>query len=749
MQLQMQTEYVFQKPPRFSRLANRIKHTYQYDTAFWRIAIAGPWGAGLFAFVLLALGVPTGSGTFFDILLFTTAGTFSFFVLGNIVAILLALIGLRIPRLFIGTVLFDLIAVFLIFYLDDVELVIAAIVSVIVTLGGILTGLVIGLLASRGISSRIKLGLVVLLALLVLSTIMWPKDQSASQSEHQLTSSVTPINAVSPAEPGSYSVDYFTYGSGEDPRQTEFGRHVDLLSESVDASEYITKWSKLRTLFWGYDEKSLPLNGRVWMPQGSGPFPIVLIVHGNHLMEDYSDDGYAYLGKLLASRGFITVSVDENFLNYSIWTGIPNNDMKVRAWVLLKHLEQIDQFASSPDNPFYEKIDYEQVALIGHSRGGQAVAMAADADQWFSTDDTLGEFRKFHIQAVAAIAPTDKKVDEKQTKLHDVNYLTLQGAQDGDVSDFDGERQYVRTTFSSGSANFKSTLYISNANHSQFNSGWGDRDIAYPLGILLSKKDMLSAPEQRSISKVYISAFLEATLHGEQQYIPLFRDYRNGLKWLPETSYYNRFESGEFTSWASFDEDTNRVSLPGAGKATGTDLIWLEEEYKNRHNSNKGTRGIVLSWESKESTDPSYSLSWEQGAKAPRSGEASILAFSLSNRSFELTEEKTAEESLIGPFEIEVEIQDTSGVSVRLPLSSFMAVPSLPETNFTLHPWLDQRLSDGKYKHPTETVFQTFQLPLSEYTSVNPKLDLTSIQKLTFYMGDGRGKIMLDDIGVY
>ena len=48
-----------------------------------------------------------------------------------------------------------------------------------------------------------------------------------------------------------------------------------------------------------------------------GTFPLVLIVHGNHLMNDYSDPGYEYLGRSLASKGYIFVSVDENFLNFS------------------------------------------------------------------------------------------------------------------------------------------------------------------------------------------------------------------------------------------------------------------------------------------------------------------------------------------------------------------------------------------------------------------------------------------------
>ncbi|MFD1910225.1 hypothetical protein ACFSQ7_49120 [Paenibacillus rhizoplanae] len=144
------------------------------------------------------------------------------------------------------------------------------------------------------------------------------------------------------------------------------------------------------------------------MPDGDGPYPLVLMVHGNHMMEDFSEDGYAYLGELLASRGFIAVTLDENFLNYSAWSGIPDNDFKARTWMILKHLQQIGSFAEQPDTPFYQKVDYDSVALLGHSRGGQAVAMAADAPRWFGSDPVLDAIQQFHITSVIALAPTDK-----------------------------------------------------------------------------------------------------------------------------------------------------------------------------------------------------------------------------------------------------------------------------------------------------------------------------------------------------
>ena len=51
-----------------------------------------------------------------------------------------------------------------------------------------------------------------------------------------------------------------------------------------------------RNSYWGFTPKEMPLNARVWYPDGPGPFPLVLVVHGNHNMRDFSDPGYDYLG---------------------------------------------------------------------------------------------------------------------------------------------------------------------------------------------------------------------------------------------------------------------------------------------------------------------------------------------------------------------------------------------------------------------------------------------------------------------
>src|SRR5699024_1952323 len=153
-----------------------------------------------------------------------------------------------------------------------------------------------------------------------------------------------------PAVNGDYDYSFFTYGSGKDIQRPEFGDTVDEVTETIDASDLITNWKDDRSDFWGYDETNLPINGRTWMPKGQGPFPVVLMVHGNHVMEEFSTDGYDYLGELLASRGFIAISVDEDFINYSNVSGSPNDNYKLRAWMLIKHLAELQQMNQLPES---------------------------------------------------------------------------------------------------------------------------------------------------------------------------------------------------------------------------------------------------------------------------------------------------------------------------------------------------------------------------------------------------------------
>ncbi|WP_025701940.1 chlorophyllase/cutinase-like alpha/beta fold protein, partial [Paenibacillus forsythiae] len=392
-----------QRPVRHRRLtgivANRIRETCRYDTRLWRSGIAGPWLISFAACSALMLGTPTGLGRPADLMLAAGAGTVLLAAAGLLAAALLALAALRLPRLFTGCLLGSAGIVMVILCNADITAGASAIAAAALAVLGAALGIAIGLLRT----GKFLPGLLLIAALSTLPFI--PADGSRLEHGAAADRSVdagpgngaaAPLAADNPGLPGAYAYRSFTYGSGSDRHRAEYGSGASVRSAPADASSYIKKWSPLRTLFWGFGPESLPLNGRVWMPEGDGPFPLVLIVHGNHMMEDFSDGGYAYLGELLASRRFIAISLDENFLNYSAWSGIPDNDHKLRAWIILKHLEQLASFSDTPDNPFYSKIDFAKTALVGHSRGGQAVAMAADAQRWFKDDPALQSAGRFH-----------------------------------------------------------------------------------------------------------------------------------------------------------------------------------------------------------------------------------------------------------------------------------------------------------------------------------------------------------------
>lgn len=710
----------------------RLAGMLALDTRRPRAAIAGLWLLSSLSVGVSVLGLPTGFGATFDVVTGVALNTIAMPLAAWIIAALLALAGLRMPRFAVGSALYSGVLLFFILLFTEFEW----IGSVIYALAFTLAAIVAGLLADTAIRSR-RNAVIVGGSAIVLGLGIWVvgfRDLTAEGDDFDRGEVQALATAMEdPSRLGEYLIDAFAYGSGEDTRRSEFGENVDEVSQTVDASAYIEggDWPWLRTKFWGFDESGLPLNGRVWMPQGEGPFPIVLMVHGNHLMEQFSDGGYGYLGELLASRGVIAISVDENFLNFSAWSGIPDQDMKLRAWMLLKHIGQLQQFAADPSSRFHGKIDFRQIALIGHSRGGQAVAMAADRIQWFANDAGLPHPSSYRIKGVVAIAPTDTVVDGRQAKLRDISYLTLQGAKDADLVNFNGDRQYARTDIAEGADAFKASLYIAGANHSQFNAEWGEFDNSFPGRLFIRPADKLEPDAQRQIAKLYVSAFMETVFHKDEQYRSLFRDYRTGLQMLPSTAYYSQYQDNRFRLLADYEGGDRAKPGPRVtAEAVGlTD--WRHIETQNRQLQNKGDQGLLLKW-------------YAEGAYTVRVTTSGQMLDAESKLVFSIA-------SLDGSSSngtINIRVKDRSGVAVSLPLSRFADVLPAPKTDFTWLPWTDAAISDGKFAGESETVYQTVELTLSAFEDEDPDFTPSEWEELTLSVGGGPGSVLIDDLGI-
>ncbi len=424
------------------------------------------------------------------------------------------------------------------------------------------------------------------------------------------------------------------------------------------------------------------------------------MVHGNHEMSEFSDGGYDYLGELLASRGFIFVSIDENFLNIGLLHE-PPDERPARAWVMLEHLKLWEEWNATNGNPFFGKIDTASVALMGHSRGGEAAATAALFNRLaYDPDDASIQFRYgYPIKAVVAIAPSGES-----RVLNDVNYLTIQGAQDADVSSFLGSGQWDHVRFSGDADFFKSELYVYGANHGQFNTVWGRTDARGPKSWFLNLRPLLSGTDQRKIAEIYVAAFLEATLHGRGEYRQLFRDYRQARAWLPETLYMDRYLDSSNRVIADFSEDADltTTTVPG-GKIEGQNLSeWREGKIPFR-NGDRGYNGVFLGWNGHTA---SYSLSLPEGL----ADQSDVLTMSVA---------VTADGEDESPTDFTVAMESENGVEVRLPVSRFRTLrPAIP-IRFTKVEYLDRLL----YKEPSEPVFQSVEMPLRDFAEADGRFD--------------------------
>ena len=550
-----------------------------------------------------------------------------------------------------------------------------------------------------------------------------------------------------PSAHGPYRVRTLFYGVGNDIRRPEYGGNVAIKTRTVDASDFFKDfkgWKRwARKKYWGFDVDKLPLNARVWYPEGPGPFPLALIVHGNHNLADFSDPGYAYLGELLASRGFILASIDENFINGGLFHDPPlKPGSAVRGWLLLEHLKLWKEWNQAAGNPFQGKVDLSRIALMGHSRGGEAAATAAAFNRmkYYPEDANIKFDYGFAIKSVVAIAPADGqyKPAEQDRWISDVNYLTLQGAHDADVSSFLGSRQWDHVKFAQPGPWFKAEIYAYRANHGQFNTVWGNTDAGPPLSWLLNLKPLMPGDEQRRISKTYISAFLEATLHDRREYLPLFQDWRVGREWLPDTLYENRYQDASYVPLASFSEDADltTTTAPGGSIAGENFSVWHEGKIPWRE-GDRDYNGVFLGWKrAKGAPAATYTLTLPAGAAAKwQLGEGSTVELSVAamdedadlpgkkkdeQKKKEEEEKKKKEEDKTKKKEREapdftLELVASDGATASAPVSKFMVIPPPFKEQFTKLAILDEK----GYEKDWEPVFQTARIPLADLAAVN------------------------------
>ncbi len=618
------------------------------------------------------------------------------------------------------------------------------------------------------------------------------------------------LDVPSPLEVGDLQVKALYYGSGTDKNRPEYRDSVAFTTEVVDASKLVSLGgsAKSRNKYWGFKPDSFPLNARVWYPDGPGPYPLILVAHGNHDMKDFSDPGYEYLGRHLASRGFILASLDMNFINGGI-----RGENDARGWLFLKHLQAWEGFNSEEGNPFEGMVDMANLGIIGHSRGGEAVGHAAAFNHLsrYPDDATLTWDFGFDIKAVIAIAPVDGQYrpTSRLAPVGNVNYLVFHGTHDGDVSSFSGLRTYKRVRFTDGDPHFKASVYVHRANHGQWNTVWGPHDRGPRSGRSLDLRGLLEGEEQRQFALVYVTAFLESSLKDREDYLPLFRDHRIAGGWLPKTMYITQFQESSFRPLVTFEEDIDVTTgvAPGIRIRGDSLATWKEDVLPLRSrsgtsSSSQENQAVWVGWNNriagKDTTrmGPPAAFAVRLPEDLPEEwgvGPGTTLDFLLTaldlipgprkDPDAEKEEEEEAKEeveqaatdeeteaggdrggSRVGRFfsglfsflspqpDEEEEEKPPLRLSVRLVDANGRSGKVLLNRYGPVRRPIEiriQRRDDQQYAGNTEMVLQSFSIPMEDFVARSEDgLDLSKLAEIQFLFDETRaGAVVMDEIG--
>lgn len=514
-------------------------------------------------------------------------------------------------------------------------------------------------------------------------------------------------------------------------RAWEYGGSNDPIGSTTDISSYFNSPSSSVSIRMN----AVPLHGIVRYPSGPGPFPLVIIVHGNHDPTDPSYPGYIYLLEHLASHCMIVVSVEEDFLNGNV-----SGEIDARAIVLLRHLQLWREWNSTPGHLFIDKVDMNNIGLVGHSRGGEAIVGA----QYFNTtkhrasDPAVGATShnfNFGIKALYAIAPVDGRFDTNGVKLNltlsGADYYIMQGTHDGDVSGFPGQKTYNRAfPVQLPTKNYKGLLWIYGANHGQWNTRWGTCcEFTVPPSTLL-----ISANDQMQIAKTYMGAFFIASLKGGAAY----RNFLNGevtFASLPSTvTRIFQYQDPQRLFINHFEEDTDVTTTSIAlGKNTkvGTFATYKNYNFSDRKSPHflwGQTRGLIAGW--KNNNQPELQIKMPQPQTgSPQIPDYKFLAFHTGQThesSPNLNQPGTTQD-----FSVRLDFNGTLGPEVKV--SSYQSL---------LYPLITA--STGNMA--TKSIQQTVRIPFSDLKGTTGfRVRDISVIRLIFNKNP-KGNIAIDEI---
>jgi len=221
------------------------------------------------------------------------------------------------------------------------------------------------------------------------------------------------------------------------------------------------------------------LEGVIGVPASEEPSPVVLIMHGSHVIcpddvwpcspeeEQKNYEGYAYLVEALAEAGYVALSINVNAEHtFGYGEGTPT----VRTTQLIDlHLGELAAANAEESDKFgmdlNGRVDLTRMTWIGHSRGADFANQIVREENLATSASSVGYGP---VAGLIFVAPPVLSIDTLPTV--DLPFTVILPACDGDVNTLNGQLLYESARLAEGRTDFATSIYLEGANHNYFNA---------------------------------------------------------------------------------------------------------------------------------------------------------------------------------------------------------------------------------------------------------------------------------------
>jgi dienelactone hydrolase len=471
------------------------------------------------------------------------------------------------------------------------------------------------------------------------------------------------------------------------------------------------------------------ITGRVFRPVSgncvstSGPpadRPVVLLFNGN----GYTYFDYDVVARHLAGNGFVVAVVQADEMNPVQFCDGPGTicieDRARKGIAYLKLLRDNWTWA--------DQLDFTNISLVGHSRGGEAAVEAAAIIRW--EEDDLGNPG---VVAVVSLAPTDVGTDGLSGRRRLLGrespaFLVIYGSRDEQVSGISDPNQvplflppqtgfalYDRAGTENSLEGFpisldnqveKAMQFVYLANHNQFSDRCGSTVSCSP--------SILACADQHKVAKGLVNAFLKWKVLGTGGYKAWF-DGTVQEPWGFEI--WPQFSEGDWESRRVIDNfqdgEVGTNTLGGTLSVNGNLQAEVKDNWETDLRSLHGPEDGFRLEVTHDAVSLSNILQWSIPAAKGNAASFTHLSFRIGQGS-----------AVTGPARVNVRLRRGGAWSA---LVNSEGIGEIPEPD---HMGTTYCLS-GQYPDRTVVHMRTIRIPLASFGG-----DLTNLQNVQIRFDD-------------